>query len=263
LPANSILMDSIDDPGWGQVLAARAGAGLPTGPLASLYAPVCARPVAADGCLVFAHIAQSLDGRIATESGSSRWISGQADLLHTHRLRALAHAVVVGAGTVLADDPQLTVRHCSGPSPVRVVIDTERRLDEPRLVFAGGPETLVACADDRVDRGAPGTASLLTLPRASSGGVAIPALLQSLAARGLTHVFVEGGAHTIGRFLAAGCLDRLHVAVAPLLLGSGIATLSLPPVATVAEGLRAKVHHFPLGDDMLFDLAIDRRRFPA
>ena len=76
------------------------------------------------------------------------WISGAADLLHTHRLRALFDAVLVGAGTVRADDPLLTTRRCRGPSPVRVIIDTERRLGPHYQVFRGGPATLLLCAED-------------------------------------------------------------------------------------------------------------------
>lgn len=244
---------------WQAVLDARAnGTELAGGPLAALYAPLLAQPQATDGCLVFAHIAQSLDGRIATARGSSRWISGQPDIVHTHRLRALADAVIVGAGTVMHDDPQLTVRHCEGRSPVRVVIDTERRLAPDRIVFRGGPPTLLACAADRAGHPPPGQAELIALPRAADGHVAIPALLAALRGRGLWRLFVEGGGQTIGRFLRAGCLDRLHVVVAPVLLGSGIPMLRLPEVADIADALRPAVRHVPLGDDMLFDLAIGR-----
>jgi riboflavin-specific deaminase-like protein len=220
-------------------------------------------PLRVAGPLVFAHIAQTLDGRIATPGGSSRWISGQADIVHTHRLRALADAVVVGAGTVAADDPQLTVRHCEGRSPVRVVIDTERRLGPDRIVFQGGPPTIVACAADRADSGAPGRAELLPLPRGADGSVHLPALAAALAGRGIERLFVEGGGVTIGKFLRAGLLDRLHVVVAPVLLGAGIPVLALPPVAEIGAALRLPVRHVALGDDMLFDLAIDRRMPPA
>src|SRR3712207_3178154 len=139
---------------WDAVLARRDASGCPSGhpapgPLSGLFAPLLARPAAADGCFVVGRLAQTLDGRIATLSGSSQWIGGRGDILHTHRLRALCHAVVVGAGTVRQDDPLLTTRECPGPSPVRVVLDTERRLGPDRRVFAeGGPPTLLACAED-------------------------------------------------------------------------------------------------------------------
>lgn len=254
----------VADPDWAAVLAARAGAApVPEGALGRLFAPLCLPPAGADGARIFAHIAQSLDGRIATESGSSQWISGQADILHTHRMRALAHALIVGAGTVRHDDPLLTVRHCAGPSPVRVVIDSERRLARTFRVFQGGPPTFLACAADRAEGAWLGEAEIIPLPRGGDGGVCVQALIAALVARGLTHLFVEGGGRTIGKFLAAGCLDRLHVAVAPVLLGSGIPVLSLPGVARIADALRPKVRHHALGEDMLFDLAIDRARPPA
>src|SRR5215210_2682039 len=115
---------------WDALLARRDAGGAPSdGPgsalLASLFAPLLAPASAADGCVVVGRLAQTLDGRIATLSGSSQWIGGRGDILHTHRLRALCHAVVVGAGTVRQDDPSLTTRECQGPSPVRVVLDME------------------------------------------------------------------------------------------------------------------------------------------
>jgi riboflavin-specific deaminase-like protein len=225
-----------------------------------LYAPLRQTP---PGGLIFAHIAQTLDGRIATPSGSSRWISGQADIVHTHRLRALADAVVVGAGTVAADDPQLTVRHCEGRSPVRVVIDADRRLGPDRVVFRGEPPTIVACAADRADGAALGQAEILALPRGTDGSVHLASLVAALAGRGLRRLFIEGGGVTIGKFLRAGLLDRLHVVVAPVLLGGGIPVLTLPPVTEIGAALRLPVRHVALGDDMLFDLAIDRRAPPA
>src|SRR5918998_44731 len=138
---------------WDALLARRDAAGRAvSGPLAPLFSPLLAPPGAADGCLVVGRLAQTLDGRIATSAGSSRWIGGPGDILHTHRLRALCHAVVVGAGTVRHDDPLLTTRECEGPNPVRVVLDTDRRLGPEWRVFAeGGPPTLLACAE-----GAPG-----------------------------------------------------------------------------------------------------------
>ncbi len=110
-------------------------------------------------------LAQTLDGRIATASGSSQWIGGPGDILHTHRLRALCHAVVVGAGTVRHDDPRLTTREAPGPHPVRVVIDTDRRLAGEYGLFRDGPPTLLACAADAPGGDRLGSAEVLRLPR--------------------------------------------------------------------------------------------------
>ena len=227
-----------------------------------LYAPLLAPPVEADGCVVIGRIAQSLDGRIATSSGASFWIGGEADRLHTHRLRALADAVMVGAGTVAADDPQLTTRLCSGPSPVRVVIDTERRLDAAHRVFAdNGPPTLLLCSTDGPAR--LGRAEVLVLPRAPRGGLDPAALLAALAARGLRRLMVEGGGVTLSRFLAAGAFDRLHVTLAPLLLGAGVPAFTLPCPAAPSGGMRFGWTVHALGEDVLLDIPLARARPPA
>lgn len=240
---------------WDALLAGR----VPAGPLGALFSPILAPARAADGCVVVGRLAQTLDGRIATATGSSQWIGGQGDILHTHRLRALCDGVVVGAGTVRHDDPRLTTRECAGPSPVRVVIDTDRRLGPDYGVFREGPPTLLLCAED-VAGEAPGRAELLRLPRGAGGGLDPAAILRALAARGLRRIFVEGGGLTVSRFLAAGCLDRLHVTVAPVLLGSGIPAFTLPEVPRIADGLRFAWTVHALEPDVLFDIPLDRAR---
>jgi riboflavin-specific deaminase-like protein len=247
------------DPDWAAMMAAREGAP-PTGALAPLFAPILAPPTAPDGCRVVGRLAQTLDGRIATASGSSQWIGGPGDILHTHRLRALCHAVVVGAGTVRHDDPRLTTREVPGPHPLRVVIDTDRRLGPDYALFRDGPPTLLACAVDAPGAETHGTAQVLRLPRDPAGGIAPAALLRALAARGATRIFVEGGGLTVSRFLAAGCLDRLHVTVAPVLLGSGIPAFTLPEVPRIADGLRFAWTVHEIAPDILLDIAIDRAR---
>src|SRR5215470_11184576 len=120
--------------------------------LFDLYMPLCVGP--GRETLTIAHLAQSLDGRIATVSGRSQFITGKEDLLHAHRLRALCDAVLVGRRTVAEDDPQLTTRLCPGPSPVRVVIDPARRLGHAHRIFQNGPSaTLLFCAADAARAG--------------------------------------------------------------------------------------------------------------
>src|SRR5215469_14370432 len=139
---------------WQAVLACRRRIAplYEAGELAELYGPLCAVPTGQS--FAVAHLAQSLDGRIATASGASQWISGDEDLRHTHRMRALADAVVVGADTILHDDPLLTVRRCAGPNPVRVIIDPDRRLKADRRVFTDrtAPTFVIAAADSAADR---------------------------------------------------------------------------------------------------------------
>src|SRR5690348_11492865 len=202
-----------------------------------------------------AHLGQSLDGRIATAGGASRWVTGEEDLLHTHRMRALADAILVGPGTVRHDDPQLTVRRCSGAHPVRVVIDCERRLGRDFRVFRDGvAPTLVLAATDRAQPGERlGEAEIVLLPRDEDGGLAPRDIRAALAARGLDFLFIEGGGITVSRFLVAGALDRLQLTVAPVILGSGRPSLSLPEIAAPQQGMRPRLRRFPLGEDTLYE----------
>lgn len=221
-----------------------------------LFGPL--RASCSDRPLAIGQIGQSLDGRIATVSGHSNYINGQEGIAHLHRLRALVDAVVVGAGTVRADDPRLTVRDVEGPSPVRVVIDPRGTLPATARAFASdGIRRIV------ITRQAP-CASLaagieaIALPDCD-GRIAPRAILDALFARGLRRVLVEGGAHTVSAFLSAGCLDRLHVMVAPMILGSGIAGLDLPPVADMTGALRVPMRVHTLGSDVLFDCDLRSR----
>lgn len=207
---------------------------------------------------ILAQLGQSLDGRIATLSGESRWINGPSALDHLHRLRAHVDAVVVGIGTVIADDPQLTVRRVDGPQPVRVVIDPNGRLPvSARCLAAGSAPCLVV--SDR-SRAVPDGAEILVV-KPSGERLAPSAIVQALYDRGLKKVLVEGGATTVSHFLSAGVVDRLHILVAPMILGSGIHGLSLPPVGNLGEALRPDVAvHVLDGGDVLFDCDLRRQR---
>ena len=218
--------------------------------LLELYLPLQLR---AD--LVIGQLGQSLDGRIATTSGHSHYVTSREDIRRLHRLRALVDAVVVGAGTIAADDPRLTVREVEGDNPVRVVLDPDDRLDPGHRVFAdGAARTVVVRGAGPEPGGASVEGSVLLLPVSGPGGFDLGAVLEALRAQGLRRVLVEGGGITVSRFLQAGLLDRLHVTVAPLLIGSGRAAFTLPPIETLAQALRPHCRHFHLGEDVLFDL---------
>jgi len=243
-----------EDAAWQAVLARRSSAAAPLerSSLHDLYGPLC--DAGRNGTFAVGHLAQSLDGRIATNSGVSRWISGPADLLHTHRMRALADAVIVGVNTVLHDDPQLTVRRCEGANPVRVIIDPERRLDGSQRVFTDGaaPTLLLTAADGARKDKMLGNAGIVPVPR--SGSALDPhEIRRILAQRGLHRLLIEGGGITVSRFLAAGALDRLQITVAPLILGSGRPSLLLPEITDLCRGLRPRTRRFELGEDIMIE----------
>ncbi len=201
--------------------------------------------------LTIAHLGQSLDGRIATETGDSYYVTGEANILHLHCMRALADAILVGAGTIQHDDPQLTTRRVPGDSPVRVIIDAKRRLSGDYKVFKdGSAPTLLLC---RAGSGpAPAGVEVVEI---AAGDEALPpaAIIEALHARGLYTLFVEGGGVTVSRFLEAGVLDRLQVAVAPMIIGSGRPSITLPELDSLSAALRPPCRKFDMGDDVLFD----------
>ena len=207
--------------------------------------------------LVIAQLGQSLDGRIATESGHSHYVTGQADIRRLHRLRALVDAVVVGAGTIATDNSRLTVRQVEGENPVRVVLDPNSRLDPDRHVFSdGAARTLVVRRGPAGDAAPSTTSDVLTIPANGSGEFEPAAILETLRKQGYRRVLVEGGGVTVSRFLRAGVVDRLHVTVAPLIIGSGRPALALEPIETLDQALRPRCRHFHLGEDILFDLEL-------
>ena len=221
-----------------------------TAELLDLFLPL----VAQAGPWVIAQLGQSLDGRIATESGASHYINAIEARTHLHRLRAVVDAVVVGVGTVNADDPQLTVRHVPGANPLRVVLDPRRRaVAQARVFNDGAAPTLHVVAEDGDASGGAGDVRCGARPCAA-GGFEPAAVLGWLREAGYRRVLVEGGGVTVSRFLQAGALDRLHVMVAPMLIGSGRPGLVLPPIETLDEAIRPPSRCFACGVDTLFDL---------
>lgn len=219
-------------------------------PLLELYAPLCVGR--AGRRFTVAHLGQSLDGYIATASGDSYYVTGPDNVRHLHRLRALCSAIVVGAGTIERDDPQLTVRHVPGENPVRVVLDPSARLDAAHRVFTDGAAPTLVVHAAGVDARAPGLAEVVHVP-VDDGSLDLAVLLERLRERSLASVFVEGGGSTVSRFLEAGLLDRLHVAIAPLVLGTGRPGLTLPARERISDCLRPAHRVFTMGGDVLFD----------
>jgi diaminohydroxyphosphoribosylaminopyrimidine deaminase / 5-amino-6-(5-phosphoribosylamino)uracil reductase len=245
---------------WSSVPEAfRAGRRLPE-PWEELFGPL--RLGMVDDLVVVGQIGQSLDGRIATVSGHSHYINGADGLDHLHRLRGMVDAVVIGIGTALQDNPQLTVRRVAGPNPARVVIDPRGRLSPgARLLTDDGADRLVLTSEGTETR-LPAGVEPIALP-CRDGHIAPAAILTTLARRGFRRIMIEGGAQTVSRFLRAGCLDRVHVIVAPLILGAGPLAFDLVPVQRVDDALHppTRIHRF--GDEILFDCDLTAQRVPV
>jgi len=245
---------------WASVPATfrRADGSLPR-PWEDIFGPL--RQGAVDDLVIVGQCGQSIDARIATAAGHSHYINGEAGLAHLHRLRALVDAVVIGVGTAIADDPQLTVRRVTGPNPARVILDPNGRLPaSARALAPDGIRRLVITAADARTK-LPTEVEVIPLT-ADARRLAPAAIVAALAARGFRRILVEGGADTVSRFLAARCLDRLHVLVAPIILGAGRPSLELPPVARVDEAMRAPIRVHALGGDVLLDCDLSAQRVP-
>ena len=185
--------------------------------------------------------AQTLDGRIATAGGDAKWISGPGERRISHALRAACDAVAVGAGTVLADDPQLTVRMVPGASPIRVVLDSTLRLPADAQVFGPHASTIILATErsDPVRREAlQERAVTVEIVRDSPDGIDLADGLARLRRLGVRSLLVEGGARVITSMLRGRLADRVVVAVAPLLLGAGTEAVGDLGTKLVADGLR-------------------------
>jgi diaminohydroxyphosphoribosylaminopyrimidine deaminase / 5-amino-6-(5-phosphoribosylamino)uracil reductase len=212
-----------------------------------------------DDLVVVGQLGQSLDGRIATASGHSKYINCAAGIEHLHRLRALVDIVVVGVGTAIADNPQLTVRQVTGPQPVRAVIDPRGRLEaHARLFSDDGVRRLLITAEGTRCNPPPGV-EVITLP-AQKGNIEPSLIVGALARAGMRRILVEGGADTISRFMTARCLDRLHVTVAPVMLGAGGPGIALPPRERADQAPRMPVRVHKVGADVLFDCDLSDQR---
>ena len=212
-------------------------------------------PLIPDHPVVTAHLGQSMDGFIATETGASHYITGPENIVHLHRMRALSDAVLVGNKTVCNDDPQLTTRLVHGPNPTRVVIDPNLRLNAKHHIFTKSEApTLILCGNDIRYETAPFADHVEILPLPASVGDLTPELcLQTLISRGLRRIFIEGGGHTISRFFQAGAIDHLQITVAPVFLGAGKSGLQVQPTSDPNLAFRSRFRTYRMGDDILYD----------
>jgi diaminohydroxyphosphoribosylaminopyrimidine deaminase/5-amino-6-(5-phosphoribosylamino)uracil reductase len=203
-------------------------------------------------------LAASADGRIATRTGESAWLTGEPARAWVHRQRSVNDAVLVGAKTARRDDPLLTVRQARGRDPLRVVVDSRARLPlRARMLREGDSKVIVATTaaapGPRVRALERAGAEVWRLP-ARRGRVDLAALLRALAARGVLTVFCEGGATLAGALIEAGLADRLCLFYAPKILVGGVPILSGRGVARLERAWRlAEVRWRAIGDDWLLE----------
>ena len=237
--------------------------------LFDLYLPILGQQGAATR--VVAHLGQSIDSRIATPNGDSIFVTGEENRRHLHCLRALSDAVIVGAGTVTADNPQLTTRAVTGENPVRVVIDPRASLSSDYGLFNDGQSrTLLihqssANTSSLSDRFGPVILGADNQSRHQVERCHIPDseeqlvpsdIVAFLASRGLRRLFVEGGGVTVSQFYNDRALDRLHIAIAPVLVGEGIQALQLPGVGAMSSAHRPAHATYRMGEDVLWDFDV-------
>jgi 3,4-dihydroxy 2-butanone 4-phosphate synthase/GTP cyclohydrolase II len=182
--------------------------------------------------LVTLSYAQSLDGSIAREQGKPLALSGPESMRLTHQLRAAHDAILVGIGTVLADDPQLTVRLVEGESPIPVILDSRLEISPTARLFQNPKKPILACLESKADslkardllrKGA----SLLSIKADDDGHLSLPHLLKELSQRGIKPVMVEGGAKVIGAFIRQNLVDRVMLTITPVYVG-GLKALEHP-----------------------------------
>jgi 3,4-dihydroxy 2-butanone 4-phosphate synthase/GTP cyclohydrolase II len=215
----------------------------------------------ADRPSVVVKYAQTLDGRIAARTGDAKWISGEPERRVAHAMRSGCDAVLVGARTLLQDDPQLTVRMVPGASPLRVVLDSTLRTPVTAKVLSDDAATVILCRPDADPARRRALASAgATVRDVAPGpeGLRVDAVLGLLRSLGVGSLLVEGGGRVITSMLRAAAVDRVVVSLSPTIIGAGVEAVGPLGVDRVADGIRLVNRSvFLAGDDVLlcFDVA--------
>ncbi len=208
-------------------------------------------------------LAVTLDGRIAASGGDSRWISSEASRRLVHQWRRESDVVMIGAGTVIADNPRLTCRIEGGRDPLRLIVDPHLRCDPGATIFRqrSNAPTIVAttAANQRRAERRYGPRTEIIAISSPGGGLRLAALMRELGRRGFCRVLIEGGAHLAGAALSAGVVDRVAFFVAPRILGGGLAAVEGLAAPTMRSAIRlGRMTARPVGDDWLIEAAVAR-----
>ena len=215
--------------------------------------------------LVTLKFAQTLDGRIATASGDSRWISSEEFRKRVHRLRATSDAVLVGIDTVLADNPQLTVRLVRGRSPTRVILDSRLRMPpdseivRTRDIVPVMIATTAQADSKKVSQLREMGIEILVIQPDEFGEIDLKHLLRALGERNIASLLVEGGAKVITSFLRQKLADKLVVAIAPKIMGRGIDAVGELNIAKISQALKLNFQKVSrVGEDIVIEARVDR-----
>jgi diaminohydroxyphosphoribosylaminopyrimidine deaminase/5-amino-6-(5-phosphoribosylamino)uracil reductase len=207
--------------------------------------------------------AQTLDGRIATATGDSRWISSEPSLKWAHRLRSLHDAVLVGVGTVLEDDPQLTVRLVKGRNPLRVVADSRLKIPLNSRILKdldNAPTIIAATSQADIEKKLALNVmgiEVLTVEEDSEGMVDLKDLLQKLGKKNISSVLVEGGATTITSFIHQALVDKLVLIIAPKIMGKGVEAVGDLGVLKVGRALKLSFEKvYRRGEDIVVEARV-------
>ncbi|MGH2449169.1 MAG: RibD family protein [Chloroflexota bacterium] len=208
--------------------------------------------------------AQSIDGRVATKSGTSQWITGHASRILAHRLRSEHDAVLVGIGTLLADNPRLTVRLSDGETPLRVVADTSFRTPPSANILSEGARGVLIIGSEQapVEREQMLAARGATVRRvpASTAGLDLMSLMAALSEMGVVSVLVEGGPRLISEFLRRKLADRAAIFIAPKLVGAGLDAIGDLGMSELEDAIRLEEPAIEQsGDDLLIRAALRYR----
>ena len=196
------------------------------------------------------HFAQTLDAKIATNTGDSKWIGNQENLIHAHRMRALCNGVLVGSKTVESDNPRLNVRHVDGKNPTKIILGNPKSNFKSLLESSDAP--ILVLGKKRGDY--PKAVQFIPIKPPNKTGLIPPKiLLKKLFELGIYTIYIEGGATTTSTFINSKAVDILQLHIAPLLFGSGKASIELPTIKAVKEAIKFEEYHFlPFGDSVMF-----------
>lgn len=197
-------------------------------------------------CFTISHFAQTLDGKIATYTGDSKWIGNEENLLHSHRMRALCDGILVGAKTVYRDNPRLNVRKVSGCNPIKIIIDGTSQLKHEQYHAIEPSTILFTSLDDGSD-----LYDCIEMPKK------LPydpyEILKILTKKGIYSIYIEGGSYTTSYFLEQNMLDQVQIHFSSKILGSGLSSFEFGKIKEIKNSVKFQSTRFkPMGDEMMF-----------